>query len=149
MKFMPAGIKKKFTKLDAISVTDSGLTHLEKEDMRQFGDDLIKADFSNNKLTALEGDIFEFNTDLSFIYLRGNPLAFIDPKLFENFKKMEQLVFVYLENSNCINQKSSQSAGAIEWKNKQCNDEKAKNDNLKRIRERASFFTDNSQNSRQ
>lgn len=41
VKFVPVGIKKKFTKLASLKIIQSGLIHLEREDMRQFGKDLI------------------------------------------------------------------------------------------------------------
>lgn len=141
IKFMPAGIKKKFPKLNSITMTFSALTHLERDDMRQFGNDLIKLKLSNNALTALQGDLFHFNNDLEEIDLSENPLKFIGSAFFITFKKMFRLKNVSMNNSGCIDQASSSPNPKIfKWNMEKCVDEDAEKLNLIRNRSRAVFL---------
>lgn len=140
VKFVPAGIKANFPDLNTITIESSGLAHLEREDMRQFGADLGFADFSDNSLTALNGNLFEFNPNLKYIHFSHNPLKHVDATIFQQFKNMEKLSIVHFENSNCIN-KESYSPKTFEWNNYQtCNDEDAKSENSKITDQRKIFF---------
>lgn len=137
--FVPAGIKKNFPELTAFQIIHSGLTHLESKDMEQFGNDLIHANFWDNSLTALEGDLFEFNENLEYIGLHHNLLKYIDPMLFQNIEKMKKIVLVEFLNSECIDQ-NSVSLNADEWNYNKCNDKISRDNNLKKIEERKFFF---------
>lgn len=142
VKFIPAGIKKNFPNLKKFEVIRGGLIHLEREDMRQFGSDLISVSFWKNTLTALEGDLFEFNPNLEYIGLHHNALKFINPSLFENFKKLTNLQIVEFDNSTCIDQES-RNPKLVEWNYNRCNDVKLKKANLRRISDRENFFIEN------
>lgn len=109
VKFVPARIKMKFPKLTALDISRSGLTHVEKEDMRQFGGDLILVDFFGNSLTALEADVFDYNPNLRIIYLNENSFKFINSALFQNFRKMRNLKSVHFWISTCISQATDSS----------------------------------------
>lgn len=140
VKFVPAGIKKKFPDLKVFTIENSGLTHLEREDMRQFGADLGFVSFSENSLTALPGNLLEFNPNVKYIYIRQNPLKYIDGALFQHFKSMEKLRTVNFEHCNCIS-KESDSPKTFEWNsNQRCNDEEAKQENFNMIDQRKAFF---------
>lgn len=142
VKFMPAGIKKKFQSLYSIAITSSGLIHLDRDDMRQFGDDLIILKLRNNSITALQSDLFDFNKKLKEVDLSENPLQFIDPAFFKGFRKMIDLTSVLLVNSGCINQvSSSRVPKTFKWNVEKCVDFEAKNFNLRRIKGRAVFLT--------
>lgn len=138
VKFVPADVKKNFPKLRKFEIIHSGLIHLEREDMRQFGSDIISVSFWKNSLTALEGDIFDFNTNLEYIGLDQNPLKFINPALFQSFKR-RSLKLVEIKNSTCIDQ-VSRKLSSVQWKYSKCNDDCEKNLNLKRISDREDFF---------
>lgn len=139
MKFLPAGIKKKFPKLTAIEIFQSGLTHLEREDMRQFGDDLMHANFWKNSLTALEGDLFEFNPNLKHISFVENPLKFIDANLFQKIRTLKVVKEVQFGRTKCIDQ-GSLNPKREKWNFEKCNDERAKRENQARIQQREGFF---------
>lgn len=74
MNYLPFEIKIKFPPFPQMRV------------LMQFGPDLEYVRFYQTRLTALEGDIFEFNPNLFFINLEKNPLKYVDALLFENFK---------------------------------------------------------------
>lgn len=142
VKFIPTGIKKKFPDLFAIKIAKSGLLHLEREDMRQFGSSLIYANFMANLLTALEGDLFEFNSNLKRISFKGNPLQYISATLFENFKNIKNynLENVQFLRSTCIDQESWDPR-STRWNTNKCNDKKAKGKILATINDREEFFS--------
>lgn len=142
VKFMPARINKFFPIISAFVIVESGLTHLEQNDMRQFGDMLKFSNFRKNLLTSLEGDVFEINTNLKYIILSGNPLKHISPKLFKSFENMSHLKKVVMGDSDCINQTVKTPFKAEEWKGEKCTDKTLMEKNLNRINERAVFFCD-------
>lgn len=127
VKFIPARIKHHFPKLNQIEIRHSGLTHLEKNDMRQFGDSLVKASFWHNLLTSLEGDLFDYNTNLELVIFSNNPIKFIGLKFIENFKMNEK---VGLVNCECVLGENFQK----------CNDLSVRNKSLQTINERKVFF---------
>lgn len=138
VKFMPARIKMKFPKLTALDISRSGLTHVEKEDMRQFGGDLVLVDFFRNSLTALESDVFDYNPNLRIIFLSQNSFRFIDFGLFQNFRKMTNLRSVHFKSSTCIDE-ATDSSKTHEWGSNNCNDLSSKHKNLRRIHDRKQF----------
>lgn len=141
MKFIPAGIKQMFPNLSIIILCCIGLIHLEREDMRQFGGDLTRVEFQNNSLTALEGDIFEFNPNIKSIHMENNPIKFINPMFFESFKEMKNLKYADLSSqSGCVTNSYTRSPQTIDWKYEKCIDEKSKTENLEKIKDRTSFF---------
>lgn len=148
MKFIPAGIKRKFPKLKKMSILSSGLAHVEREDMRQFGDDLVHISFYNNSLTALIGNVFELNTNLHVISFKRNPIKFIDAKIFQSFISMESLQSVDFTLCGCINQASPKPRILSKldfWKNEDCHSLKAKKKTSLIMSERFEFFENESQ----
>lgn len=148
MKFMPAGIKRKFPKLKKISILSSGLAHVEREDMRQFGDDLVHISFYNNSLTAVIGNVFEFNTNLLVISFKKNPLKFIDAKIFQSFISMRSLLNVDFTLCGCMSQASPkpQILSKLDfWKNEDCHSQNAKKKTSLIMNERCEFFENESQ----
>lgn len=137
--FLPARIKKTLPNLKKIFIVNSGLIHLETNDMKQFGDDLKAADFHGNHLTALQNDLFSYNSNLKRVNLRGNPLKFIDPELCTN-PKIDLLLDNYYRVSydGCVFDRPFDRTA---WR---CGDdgkaERQENYNL--IRERANFFAE-------
>lgn len=104
--------------------------------MRQFGKDLIYADFRMNSLTALESKLFEFNKNLTVIFFNDNPLKFIDPVLIHN---------LLLNNVTLINFRATcNDQGYIHPRNidlkEICNDIIARNENIERMKKRENFF---------
>lgn len=138
VKFMPAGIKKIFSRMISIDLVNSGLSHLEKDDMRQFGEDLRTANFEGNSLTALEGEIFEFNPNLWDLSFKSNPLKFVDPALFQNVKELKLLTVMRLQESGCTNQYLKPPP--VTWTLEGCYDHTARAENIERIHERETFF---------
>lgn len=101
--YLPNGIKDAFPALKALDVHNSGLTYLNMQKMKQFGEDLKWILFENCKLTALEGDLFDHNPNLIYIDFEGNPLKYINSQLFENFKQMPFVKEIDFRQCGCVN----------------------------------------------
>lgn len=128
VSFIPGNVKTIFPQLKALSVENSGLLTLDKEDMRQFGGDIIQISFFDNSIRALKGDLFEFNNNLEYVDFSSNPIEFIDARIFDNFGgDIEMKLF----NTNCTSDQfqivSSDDLGdqKLQWisKMRRCNKE--------------------------
>lgn len=139
MHFIPAGIKNKFPKMSALEIYNTAVLHLEREDMRQFGDDLTLVRFLKGSLTALGPDVFEFNRNLRFVHFLFLQFTFIDPLFFENFKTM-RLRIVTFQDCRCIDQYTEHPA-TERWHFGQCNDFSSRMYNQNRINMRRDFFS--------
>lgn len=137
--FLPARINEMFPTLKKFMMIKSGLVHLERDDMRQFGDGLTSANFDGNLLTAIEDDLFEYNPNLEYIGLHNNPLKYINPAIFRNFQKKSKLAWVQIDNSNCINQTSTHLSMEA-WNHRKCVDAIAESRNIETIFNRMDFF---------
>lgn len=143
LRTLPAGIKLKLLNLTSIIIYKGQLAHLEQGDMKQFGRDLIYADFTDNLLSALSSDVFENNPNLEFIKLAGNSLKFVDPALIVNLNAMKKLEQVIFEDAGCINVVYSSKEDVMEYFRDHpviCDDEFAENENAKLISERETFL---------
>lgn len=144
VKFIPAGIKENFPNITAIAIIKCGLNHLEREDMRQFGDDLIYANFKMNSLTALEGDVFHYNSKIEQVILNDNPFKFINPYFFRKLKSLKFLKNFHMkasQGSECNISRNLTFKSINEgWNCEKCDNENKKNENLRRISDRADFF---------
>lgn len=122
---LPSGINSSFPNIKAFTVKMTNLSRLNPEDIEQFGNNLEWIDFSSNKLTALQGDLFNSTPKLVFIDLSYNPLTHINPKLFENFKVMKELEEVEIVLSSCISRKyiknRRDNIQTFKWHAKNCN----------------------------
>lgn len=129
-KFMPTNLKRRFPDMKALQFEFNSLKHLDQHDMKQFGLDLKIAIFFFNELTALEGDLFKFNSNLKHIDFAMNPLKYIDPKLFENFKQMsslEEVAFrrIFIAEESCLTTsfyKVKSDIQTFQWNSEKCND---------------------------
>lgn len=134
MKFIPTGVKKMFPKLKAIRIVYSGLIYLSQQELKQFGEDLVYARFHDNQLTALEGDLFNYNPKLILVDFQGNSLKFIDSRLFESFTQMNYLEEVDFLGCDCLNQtfkkEEVNDIQTFNWKAENCTDETSRNKNF-------------------
>lgn len=139
VKFVPTGIKKKFPMLREFRIIRSGLTHLERDDMRQFGDELIDVSFKQNLLTSLESELFLFNPNLINICLSNNPIKFIDGRLVRNFENMH-LKKLEILSSNCVHMLSILPRREDWYLIEDCNDRLSEYKSKKIMRSRVDFF---------
>lgn len=114
MKFLPSGLKNIFNNIKALWIANSGLMHLDVQDMKPFGENLQFVRFYNTALTALDGDLFKYNTNLIYIEIEHNKLKYIDSKLFDGFNRMQSLAIVDFRNCGCINRSFNMNKNSIQ-----------------------------------
>lgn len=95
---------RKFAKLKAISMIHCRLIQLEKNDLHQFGVHLEAIDFRWNELQSLAADVFDFNSNLKYVKLSGNPLTRIPAELFMNLRRLRNLGLIHFYDCDCIDQ---------------------------------------------
>lgn len=77
---------------------------MTKDNLKELGNSLNTLDLSNNFLTSIEENLFEYNSNLVFVHLTGNPLRQIDPDFFTNLKKLKTTCEVIMSSAGCMNQ---------------------------------------------
>lgn len=138
LKYMPHGVTCIFPNVKAIAIWNSGLSCVSKEDLKEFGTNLIHAGFWNSEIQMLDADLFDHNPNLKMIRFDGNPLKYIDSTFFVNLKNSE-IVEARFENANCINQ-DLKSNGVVniqdfKWNDGNCHHDQAKEWVKKKSRE--------------
>lgn len=113
VRFIPRDIKKWFPNIKILLIRSGGLLSVTKEDLKQFGTELRGADFWNSSITSIGADLFKYNSNLVTINFHMNPLRYIEPKFFENLKKLEKIVWVSFDSANCINQGMTESNSVL------------------------------------
>lgn len=125
LSILPTGINESFPAVKALVVKMTGLKTLNAEDIEQFSPNLTWVDFSQNKLTELQGDLFNSTKNLVYINLSYNPITCINPQLFESFNLMKELQEVKIVLSTCISRKYQKNRGVelqtFKWYANSCN----------------------------
>lgn len=136
-ELLPSGIKNSFPKLKAFGVQDSGLIHVDQQDMQQFGSDLVWIRFFKTKITALQGDLFKYNPNLSYVDFSNNSMKYIDPLVFESLKKRVNVVEIDFIHSECVNKTfkraSETDIETFDWNANKCDDTDSEKKNQARI----------------
>lgn len=136
MHFMPLGIKKSFPKLKGLVINQAGLFHLDQQDMKPFGADLLWILIEHTQLTALSGDLFAENPNLVYIDFESNPLMYIDSQFFENFKRMRFAKEIDMRSCGCMSKEFKQWHGhdinTFDWSFEACNEISVKIDHYER-----------------
>lgn len=136
VNFIPIGIKRKFTSLKILCVSQSSLLSVNKGHLKEFGSFLEYLDFSHNFLSFIDVDLFKNNLYLRFISMYGNPLRYINTVFFTNLKSLKHLQEISFGGPvSCINQRFSVSSSdngrkmsTFKWDDERCSDETAKID---------------------
>lgn len=127
LQLIPSGVKLKFENLKAIHFENCGISYVDKFNLQQFGDDLVKLDLVGNSLTFLPADLFEFTENLKYIRFSGNPLKFIESEFFTHLNAMRSVEVVEMNSCGCIDQKLvtsiySDLASNFSWHAEKCSD---------------------------
>lgn len=133
VKFIPTGIKSRFTSLKALGITSCGLLSVNKEDLREFGESLDLLALDDNLLTSIDADLFDFNPNLRAISLGGNPIRYIESRFFTTLsrhKKVELLTIGApdgcLHKKCCTLEKFGTNPKEFSWNDAECNDKSAR-----------------------
>lgn len=92
--YFPKGLEKIFKNIQDITVYNSGLKTITRDDLRPFPD-LKALSLENNKITSLDSNLFEFNTKLNRIKLRGNFLSTVAAGVFDPLSDLAELSISY------------------------------------------------------
>ncbi|CAH1719904.1 unnamed protein product [Chironomus riparius] len=96
----PQKVTHFFKNIKAVSVEYSKLKEIHKEDLRQFGDNLIDFGLEGNEIQTIEAELFSHNSNLKYISLINNKIQTIAENVFDN---LNGLYGINLLNNNCIN----------------------------------------------
>lgn len=130
VNFIPNGIKSLFPNLKALNIGSSGLQCVTKKDLKEFGDCLVNLDLEGNKITSIDADLFDDNTNLIYISLSENAIKHIETGFFDNLRKLKNVKRVYFDSAGCMNQEydtsNDGSMTTFTWKSLKCTDLTAK-----------------------
>lgn len=105
-QLLPKGFNSVFSTISSFKITDCDLSILDKQNLEQFGEFLMMANFSNNLLTFLSEDLFENNKNIQQVDLSDNPLLHIpDNFLFKENSPLRSIEFNF-RNVDCLNQQT-------------------------------------------
>lgn len=124
--FIPRGITSKLPNLKVLNFENNYIQSLNKDNLKEFGSKLEYLSLRNNKLTSIDADLFQYNSNLRVVYLNGNPIRNIEPQFFANLKNIQQIVYMSFMSAGCISQLFSTALGhhmsTFIWNNGKCFD---------------------------
>lgn len=122
---IPQGLKKSYPNLKALFYVNQPLKTLSEDDLKQFGNDLLRFGVYYGKITFLARNLFRYTPNLKYINFHGNPLKLIEQGFFENISKMDQLEYVSLSSCSCIDEIKETSKIQNGFWTHNCNDRSA------------------------
>lgn len=94
LQLLPNGINFTFLEVNSLNITNCGLSLLDKENLKQFGQHLKAANFSHNLLTFVTADLFNYNENLKFCDFNFNPILYIAEIYFDiKFMRENEISF--------------------------------------------------------
>lgn len=97
-QFIPIGFGKYFANLEVLHIEKSGLKSINKFDL--YGMKKLNGLFLNeNKLLALDADIFDFTPEIKYIDVSKNLIFHIDAVILSSIKNLKQFNF---EDNACL-----------------------------------------------
>lgn len=110
LPFIPQGIMSYFENLIALTFFDNQMISISATDLQPFP--LLQHFFSyGNKFASLDGDLFSFTPELTYIFLGYNEIQFIGPDLVTNLNNLQEL---HLQGNLCIDVEANTRAEVIE-----------------------------------
>lgn len=102
VNYMPKGIGKFFPGISGLSIIQSKLKVIDKDDLQPF-DRLVVLYLNGNELETLSGDLFDHNPLLRDLFVNGNKLKSIGSKI---FTKLTLLEYADFDDNICINDRA-------------------------------------------
>ena len=96
---VPQGLKKIFPNLKKLTISDSKLKKISRNDLMEYKY-LQRFKFDNNDLEFLPGDLFLGFEYLKYVSFYGNKLGVIEPNILNGLKNLEFVCFSYNPNFN-------------------------------------------------
>lgn len=98
MNFFPHGITKFLKNIESLSVFNSSLSKITKDDLKEFGGKLKTFTICFTLIEVIESDLFSFNENIEIIFLGKNKIKFISFDAFGGLKKLNTLL---LNDKSC------------------------------------------------
>lgn len=135
MNFIPKGLKAACPKLKALSLRNTGIKSVKREDLQQFGNDLELISFRACYIIALDSNIFADNPNLKFISFQSNHLRYIESGFFSNVRSLNKLEVLNFIDCKCINRffTPSNLSQFNEKSESRCTDANAVNEDVDRL----------------
>lgn len=99
MPLFPRRIEKSFPNIQVITVFNTTLREISRDDIRPFAD-LRDLDLTSNNIQSITSDLFEDNNKVRSVTLHFNPLKHVGHQAFE---KLPELRILHLRNTTCQN----------------------------------------------
>lgn len=98
INFMPKFTEILAQRLEVLYVAFCKMKNVSKEDLRQFSQ-LKELWMPYNDLEWLDGDLFNFNPQLEYVWFSNNKFKFIEPNLLDSLTKLKYAEF---DSAGCI-----------------------------------------------
>ncbi|XP_070505224.1 paramyosin-like [Chironomus tepperi] len=108
--YFPRGLDKIFKNLIGIQIAYAGLKEIHQSDLKDLPK-LRNLFLYGSSLEILEANLFKFNPNLDYIYLKSNKISHIDPNVFDKLTKLKDM---NLDANTCISMSASDSQTAVQ-----------------------------------
>ncbi|KAG5670653.1 hypothetical protein PVAND_000901 [Polypedilum vanderplanki] len=98
---IPQGLTKVFPNLKHLIIFNSGLSHVNRESLKEYCG-LRSLSLSSNNILFIPGDLLEDMKDLEIFIVSNSKIQFIEPNIFD---KLNNLKRVDLTRNMCINKR--------------------------------------------
>jgi Leucine-rich repeat (LRR) protein len=109
MEYFPIGFTKFFENIVDIHAGMNKLSHLEREDLKEFSKIRFLYLYTN-QLKVLESDVFQYNTALEYISFYNNRLMHIGSKILQPLKRLRT---AYFNKNICVDKQAVGSQEGI------------------------------------
>lgn len=100
--FIPQNFDNFMKNVEGLSISQSHLKEIKKDDFRQFPN-IIELKFVKNDIKELDNDLFEYTPNLKFLSLDFNKIIVVGLNTFDNVPLIKG---VYVKRNNCIDKRS-------------------------------------------
>lgn len=108
--YFPRGFAKFFPNIEGLACYDSELREITYEDFKDYKN-LREINIRNNHIKFFEGNLFENNPKLVFIFADNNDISHIDSNTFDNF--IGKMTHLWLSGNNCEFENADNNKGKV------------------------------------
>ena len=90
ISYLPSGIEKCCGPIELLMIKNCSLKVITPNNLQSYPN-LTILDLSFNKIRVLEADLFKSNSKIQAMYLNGNQIAVVAPKVFDNMRELKFL----------------------------------------------------------
>lgn len=98
VSFFPKRLKTIFKNINYIRISSAQLEEIKKEDLQEFGKNLLYLSLRENQIEYLESDLFIYNKNLEKISFAGNKIKHV---AYDTFGGLNFLYYLDLSSNSC------------------------------------------------